>query len=91
MRRHPVHVIWVDSTTLAGDGWVDVDQPGLPTKNRDLRQETVGYVVRQTKDVLVLGHSRNAATEPNRHSRVMGIVCIPRRAILSITRLRTRA
>lgn len=88
MRKHPVRVVWVDSTTLAGDGWTDVEAPGLPAKNADLRHETVGFLVRKTKDVLIIGHSRNSASEPNHHTRVMGVVCIPRRAILSINRLR---
>jgi hypothetical protein len=79
-----VLVHWVDSMTLESGGWMDVDDVEVNVELDAMRQESVGYLVRETKAGLALADSRNASLEDDDHngSKVGGVTVIPRVALL---------
>jgi hypothetical protein len=78
-----VLVEWVDSCTLEGGGWMEVDEiPGSLTIDAMLH-ESVGYLVCDNDAGVALAGSRNIpADEQDRNSKLCGVATIPRGAIV---------
>ena len=75
--HNAVEVEWVDSATINGGLWVSRDEiaPEVMT-DRGLTQTTVGYVVKQSEQVLLLAQSIG-------EDRLGAVLAIPMRAIVS--------
>lgn len=79
-----VQITWVDSASLAAnDAWSD---PGNIPTERGLQQRTVGWLVRESKTVAVIAHTRNDGHDTDKDTLFMGLLAIPKR---SITKMRT--
>lgn len=68
-----VEIFWVDSTLINHGGWVDKsDKEALGQKI--LHPSTTGYLIKSTKDKVVVCQSKNA-------DQYQGILVIPKSAI----------
>lgn len=74
-----VHVRWVDSTWEGG--WVTID--GI-IHDPDIC-ESVGWLVRETRDVVTVAGHRSPAT-----NGFCGVMTIPRVAVMSVRQIREK-
>lgn len=82
----PILVEWVDS--LRDDnGWVWAKDQKYEDMSDKLNHESVGWVIKETKDFVCLAHSREVFVYEDGDSSVIRSVTIPRRVIKKITKL----
>ena len=81
-----VLVNWTDS--LREDGaWVFVLDENFDDFPAKLEHESVGWVIKETKDYLSLAHSRSAFVYEDGDNSVIRSITIPKCAIRKITKL----
>ena len=83
MSEFPIErLVWIDSMGLENGEWIRVRDLPPELEPANLRVESVGYIVAETKEAVALAHSRSLWDETVATERVSNVMVVPRGAIL---------
>lgn len=84
-QRLPEEVFWIDSAQLENGAWMDTGD--VLKYADDLTQRSVGYVLAQTDDALILARSVSDWSVDESSEKAEGVLCIPLVCVLSRQKL----
>ena len=80
-----VLVHWLDSVSLESGAWMDAEDVEVNLDADAMRQESVGYLVGESKDAIALAAGRNASVDDPDHNgtKIGDVMTIPKCALLA--------